>query len=84
MNDNKEAHEMEEAIIKLLLTRGPEKTICPSEVVRSLYPSKWRDKMKSVRKIAGLMAEEDLIVITQKNHIVDINAKGPIRLKLKK
>ena len=82
MEMNNECREIEDTIIKLLLTRDLEKTICPSEVARNLYPETWRDKMELVRKVAGKLVQEHIIVITQKNKKVDISGKGPIRLKL--
>ncbi|MBY0415343.1 MAG: DUF3253 domain-containing protein [Bdellovibrionales bacterium] len=75
--------EIEDTIIKLLLTRDTDKTICPSEVVRKLYPANWREKMYKVRKVAGNLVQENIIEITQKNKIVDIDVNGPIRLRLK-
>ncbi len=82
-NSNSEDLELEDTIIKLLLARDTGKTICPSEVVRQLYPQNWRDKMNAVRRVANKLVQENIIVITQKNQQVDVNAKGPIRLKLK-
>ena len=82
MNINEDL-EIEDTIIKILLTRDPGKSICPSEVVRQLYPLKWRDKMEAVRKIAAVLAHENIIIISQKDKQVDVSAKGPIRLKLK-
>lgn len=74
--------EIENTIILLLLNRDIDKTICPSEVARKIFPHNWRDKMNAVRIVAGTLAKEKIIVVTQKNKIVDISAKGPIRLKL--
>lgn len=73
---------LEETIMKLLRERGKDKSICPSEVVRHLYPDDWNDKMEDVRRVARNLVQKNLIVITQKNKVVDSNAKGPIRLKL--
>lgn len=81
MNQNEEI-EIESCIVKLLLIRGADKTICPSEVARQLFPDNWRDKMDDVRTIAGMLAQDEVILITQKNQVVDIGVKGPIRLKL--
>lgn len=82
MEINHEWDEIEDTIIKVLLARDLEKTICPSEVARKLYPENWRDKMELIRKVAGKLVQENIIVVTQKNQKVDIRAKGPIRLKL--
>ncbi|MBC7429612.1 MAG: DUF3253 domain-containing protein [Bacteriovorax sp.] len=83
MKNNIEDLEIEDTIIELLLVRGTDKTICPSEVVRQLYPENWRDKMDAVRRVAGNLVQENILIITHKNQQVDVNVKGPIRLKLK-
>jgi hypothetical protein len=74
---------LENAIIELLLQRGQGKTICPSEVVRRLYPDNWREKMDDVRQVARELVKKDKIEITQKGEVVDPLARGPIRLRLK-
>lgn len=71
------------AILELLRQRGPEKTICPSEV---LPPELKKDKvmMEQVREVARLLVAENKIEITQSGKVVDPSSfKGPIRLKLK-
>ncbi len=75
--------QLENEILSLLIERGPQKTICPSEVVRKLFPDNWHDKMEEVRRAARRLVHKKSIIITQKNREADINAKGPIRLKLK-
>lgn len=80
---NKNKFDYREAIMALLLERGPLKTICPSEV---LPPEEKQDKimMEHVRRSARLLAAEDKILITQSGKPVDpTNFRGPIRLKLK-
>lgn len=72
-------------ILELLLSRSLDSSICPSEVVRKIAPSHWRELMDDVREVAKIMRAEGLIEITQKGVIVtDENWKGAIRLKLKK
>ncbi len=71
-------------ILEMLLRRDPGKTICPSEVARSLYPENWREEMEHVREVSRALVREGKIVITQKGIEVDPeNFKGAIRLKLK-
>jgi hypothetical protein len=71
-------------ILNLLQTRGPDKTICPSEVLSG------EDKqdpvlMERVRATARTLASEDLIEFTQHGKVVDPAAvRGPIRLRLKR
>ena len=55
---------LEETIIQLLLERGPEKSICSSEVVRMLNPNDWRYKMKDVRSAVRSLVLKNIIVIT--------------------
>lgn len=77
-----ETKEIENKIIELTTKRFP-KTICPSEV---LPHSLKKDKamMELVRKTAVKLVEKEIIVIMQKNEIVDPKLlKGPIRLRLK-
>lgn len=77
---------IEAKILELCRARGPDKTICPSEVARALGGDEtdWRERMPAVRDAAGRLAEEGVIEVTQKGKPVDANgAKGPIRLGLK-
>ena len=83
--DPDEESSITECILDLLKTRGPYKTICPSEVPRKLYDTNtWRSKMELTRKVALQLVKEGKIVIKQKGKIVDISKpiKGPIRLSL--
>lgn len=71
-------------ILELLQARGPDKTICPSELLNG------EDKqdaalMERVRASARTLVAEQLIEITQHGSVVDpAVAKGPIRLRLKR
>ena len=71
-------------IMELLRTRGPNKTICPSELLSG------EDKqdaalMEQVRASARRLAAEDLIEFTQRGKVVEpAMVKGPIRLRLKR
>mmetsp|Transcript_677 Transcript_677/g.868 ORF Transcript_677/g.868 Transcript_677/m.868 type:complete len:130 (+) Transcript_677:37-426(+) len=70
-------------IIRLCTLRGAEKTICPSEVARSLDKANWRNLMEEVRKAGQELAEEEIIVFTQKGVVINpSNFKGPIRFRL--
>lgn len=71
-------------ILTLLRRRDPGKTICPSEVVRDLYPDDWRAHMDAVRAAARDLVDEGVLDITQGGEVVDPDeAKGPIRLRLR-
>lgn len=63
--------------------RGLEKTICPSEAAKDLGGEEWRELMPVVRQVGALLAEEGMIVATQRGQVVDpIVAKGPIRYRI--
>ena len=72
----------EEKVIELLVARGYNGAICPSEV---LCPSEKKNKaaMEKVRSAARRLAAKDRIIILKDGIQVDPSkAKGPIRLKL--
>jgi hypothetical protein len=80
--------ELEAAILTLLAERGPDKTICPSEVAKLVggisSPDGWRKLMEPARAAACHLVAQGRILITQQGHPVDpAIAKGPIRLKLR-
>ncbi|WOB43374.1 DUF3253 domain-containing protein [Thermoleptolyngbya oregonensis NK1-22] len=69
-------------ILKQVQQRGPDKSICPSEVARSLGGETWRSLMPLVREVGADLAKSGAIVVTQKGIPVDPQtAKGPIRFK---
>ena len=70
-------------IIEQATQRGKDKTICPSEVARKLWPDEWRDHMEEVRKAAFALRNNGQVVITQKGHIITgDDLVGPIRIKI--
>jgi len=70
-------------ILTVATRRGPEKSTCPSEIARLLYPDNWRDHMKNVVDVAIGLHNEGKVVITQKGIAIDVNhIKGPIRIKI--
>lgn len=79
------AQDIRHRLMELVEARGPTKTICPSEVARSLQPDGWRSLMPAVRRQAKQLVHEGNIDITQGGKVVDPqHARGPIRLRLKK
>lgn len=80
----KHGQQIADMILELTGGRGPDKSICPSEAARRLAGPRgdWRALMDDVRRVAGELAHEGRIEITQKGVPVDIgNAVGPIRLR---
>jgi hypothetical protein len=72
-------------IIRLCTKRGQTKTVCPSEVARALVDNddQWPDLMPEVRRVAGELAAQGRIRVTQAGNVVDAaSARGPIRLSL--
>ena len=66
--------------MELVTDRGPEKSICPSEVARALGGEEWRQLMDDVRLVGIEMESLGRIDVMQKGKRVDgKSAKGPIR-----
>jgi len=71
-------------ILRLCAQRSG-KTVCPSDVARALAAteSAWRALMPDVRRVAGHLAEQGRISVTQRGAVVDPRvARGAIRLAL--
>jgi hypothetical protein len=70
-------------ILAMAAERAPDKTVCPSEIARAIYPADWRKHMQEVRDAAVALQKNGKVVITQKGKPVDVeHIKGPIRIKL--
>jgi len=73
-----------ETIMSIATHRGPEKSTCPSEIARMLFPDDWRKHMKNVLDAAIDLHHQGKVVITQKGMPIDVNhIKGPVRIKIK-
>jgi hypothetical protein len=71
-----------EEILQQVQARGPDRSICPSEVARALTPA-WQSLMTAVRRVAVTLAKANQIEILRKGRPVDPDAiKGVIRLRL--
>lgn len=71
------------AILYTAIHRGIEKSTCPSEIARSLFPDSWRKHMKDVLEVAIDLHNQGSIVITQKGIPVNVkDIKGPVRIKI--
>ncbi|KGE14487.1 DUF3253 domain-containing protein [Sphingobacterium deserti] len=71
-----------QTILTTTAARGSEKSVCPSEIARMLYPEDWREHMKDVVDVAISLHHQGKVIITQKGVAIDVNhIKGPIRIK---
>ena len=78
-----ENKEIEKKHLEYANARGSEKTYCPSEVARSLFPENWREKMDAVRFVADYLFEDGKLIVSQHNKDLNIkpsDVKGHIRL----
>jgi hypothetical protein len=70
-------------ILSMAAERGANKTICPSDVAREMFPEDWRKHMDEIRQEAIALHKAGKVSITQKGIPVDTNhIKGPIRIKI--
>ena len=77
-------HKAEQVILTLLNEKKVGASICPSDAAKSLFSDDWSKHMELIRRAARRLANQDKLIITQKNQVVNPSrAKGPIRLKLK-
>lgn len=70
------------AIDALLDDRRAGVSICPSEAARAVDPEGWRDLMPAARAVAGRLAAEGSVEVTQRGEVVDVaTARGPVRVR---
>ncbi len=70
-------------ILSLAAARGSNKTICPSEVARMLWPDEWLNHMIEVRSAAFTLQDEGKVQISQKGEeVLNTDVKGPIRIRI--
>jgi hypothetical protein len=81
------AHRIRASMLRLLQARRANGSICPSEAAREVAREigcEWRDLMRPVRYVAGLLVDEGMIETLQNGRRVDLaSARGPIRLRLR-
>ena len=80
------ADPIEQSILALTAARGPDRSICPSEVARSLHeaPDGWQSLMTPVRQAAIRLAQAGQIEILRKGRAVPpTDVKGVIRLRVR-
>jgi len=72
-----------ELILAVATQRGIDKSTCPSELARMMFPDDWRKHMKEIREVAVVLHQKGKVLITQKGEPVDTdNIKGPIRIRI--
>jgi len=75
--------DISKTILSVATHRGPEKSTCPSEIARMLFPDGWRNQMKNVVNVAIDLHNQGKVMITQKGVPIDVNhIKGPVRIKI--
>jgi hypothetical protein len=76
--------EAADTVMRLLESRDPGKTICPSDAAREIDPENFRELMPTVRDAARDLVAAGRIEVTQSGEVVDIDtARGAIRLRLR-
>lgn len=71
-----------EVLLDLLESRGPQKSFCPSEAARRLYPDDWRRWMPDVRAAAERLEAEGSLIATQGGvRIEPAQWRGPLRFR---
>jgi len=71
------------AILAVTSQRGPDKSTCPSEIARMLFPGDWRRQMKAVVETAIALHQQGKVVITQRGMPFDLfQINGPVRIKI--
>ncbi|MEH3112343.1 DUF3253 domain-containing protein [Pedobacter terrae] len=77
-----EKQKIAEQILHMASQRGADKSTCPSEIARMLFPDHWREHMSNVMEVAIGLYIEGKISITQQGKAVDVEKiKGPVRIK---
>ncbi len=65
----------------LLRHRDPDRTICPSDVARTIGGSSWRRSMAAAREVAAELHDAGVVQVMQRGQVVDPrNARGPVRI----
>jgi len=76
--------QIEAELRRQLEARGPDKTICPSEVARALgqTEAEWRPLMQPVRDVAAKLADAGELEFSQGGERIDPHDyRGAIRLR---
>ena len=72
-----------QSIMTMATRRGPDKSVCPSEIARSLFPEDWRGHMQEIRDLARELHRDGKVLVTQQGIPVDPDhIKGPVRITI--
>jgi hypothetical protein len=79
----KDRDDAEQAILRLVAERGPDKSICPTEAAQAFgEPETWRSRLGVVRAAAAVLARDGRIEILRKGKPIDPGEmRGVIRLR---
>ena len=70
------------ALLHLAAERGPEKSLCPTDVARAVSAENWRPFLGAVRKVAADLARQGKIEILRKGKPINPDEmRGVIRLR---
>jgi len=69
------------AVLELVARRGPDKTVCPSEVAKALTgpDGDWREQMASVHRAVDALVEEGRVELSWKRARLP-RRSGPYRI----
>ncbi|RJQ76627.1 DUF3253 domain-containing protein [Pseudonocardiaceae bacterium YIM PH 21723] len=75
--------QLRETILSLASARGPDSSLCPSEVARAVADD-WRPLLPQVRNEARALARAGRVRLTQRGRELDPDGEweGPIRIHL--
>jgi hypothetical protein len=70
------------ALLRIAAERGPEKSLCPTDVARAVSAENWRPLLGAVRKVAADLARQGKIEILRKGKPINPDdMRGVIRLR---
>jgi hypothetical protein len=70
------------AMLRIAAERGPEKSMCPTDVARAVSTENWRPLLGAVRKVAADLARQGKIEILRKGKPINPDdMRGVIRLR---
>jgi hypothetical protein len=70
-------------VLTLAGHRGPDRTICPSDVARAVGGDRWRSEMEPVRDVVRELARAGEVEVTQRGAVLEPDGewRGPVRIR---